>query len=545
MESKTKQNFNIGIIVICIIAFLPIFKADFVNYDDPEYVLNNQYIKDFSLQNIIAIFSGKASILYVPLTHFSYLLQGMLFGERAFAFHVINLILHICNALLLFKILQRLKINDFFVCTFILLFFAISPLVSESVAWITERKDVLYGLFYFLSALRFLDYLETSKTKDYAYSLLFFILACFSKPMAVTLPALLLVYVIFRYGKEHKVYSLKLIPFFVTAVLFSLLAFYTVSGGKNLNENNLHYGSVEKIIIAFAALGFYFLKPFMPWNQEVIYLFPSPQHLMESMDILVYALAGILLLATFIYSFFKTQNKVIHALFICWLILVIPLLQLDENNHSYVNERYFYISIIFPAAIVFMWLQCFRLNPALIKNGLIVLTLLFTLLTFKRTLAWRNSLTLFTQELKSDADDPYALNNLGYYYNSIGAFQKGRETFLKAMQLKPSDPIFVNNYGWALSGLGERDSAVYYFDKTLTIDEEYVPALNNLGIIYSKEKKLERAEMLFNRAYEIDPKNGETNYLLGAYFDYTGNSKEAKSYYARAAELGYKPAKAK
>ncbi|PBQ33789.1 hypothetical protein CNR22_19040 [Sphingobacteriaceae bacterium] len=542
MDPKTKQNINIGIISLCVIAFIPVFKADFVNYDDPEYVLNNPYIKQFSLQNIIAIFKGKASLLYVPLTHLSYLLQSLLFGEKPFAFHFINLVLHILNALLLFKILQALKVKDLFITCFILLFFSISPLVSESVAWITERKDVLYCLFYFLSALRFLDFLQSSKRKDLGLSFLFFILACFSKPMAVTLPALMLVYILFIYGKGHKPYSLKLLPFFLAAVLFSLLTFYSVSGGKNLNENNLHYGVLEKIVIAFAAIGFYFFKPFMPWNQQVIYLFPSPEHLMESAGLLLYAVSAVVLLAVFLYSLLKTQNKVIHTLFICWLILVIPLLQLDDNNHSYVNERYFYISIIFPAAVVFVWLQRFKLNPAQVKNGLIVLTILFTILTFKRSLAWKNTLTLFTQELKSEAGDPYALNNLGFYYNSSNNFQKGRESLLEAMHIKPNDPIFLNNYGWSLSELREPDSAMYFFKKALTIDKDYIPALNNLGLMYSKKMKIDTAGILFNHAYALDPNNGETNFYMGAYMEYLGMRQQATGFYERARQLGNKSA---
>ena len=97
--------------------------------------------------------------------------------------------------------------------------------------------------------------------------------------MAVTLPALLLVYVIYHYGKNHKTHTLKLVPFFAAALLFSALAFYMVNSGKVDKETELHYGFLEKATLIFSALGFYFFKPFMPWNQQVIYLFPSPADL--------------------------------------------------------------------------------------------------------------------------------------------------------------------------------------------------------------------------------------------------------------------------
>ena len=117
------------------------------------------------------------------------------------------------------------------------------------------------------------------------------------------------------------------------------------------------------------------------------------------------------------------------SLFTCWLILIVPLLQLDSNNHSYVNERYLYISLIFPAALVFLWLQQFKPSPALLKNGMIVLAILFTLLTFRRSLAWKNTLNLFNEDLKSGAD-AYALNNLGCYYNNSGKFPERKVLFI-------------------------------------------------------------------------------------------------------------------
>ena len=142
MDDRTVKNINIGIVVMCVIAFLPVFKADFVYYDDPEYILGNQFIKKISLANIASIFMGKATLLYVPLTLISYMIEISLFGDKPFSFHFINLALHIVNCLLLFKILQRLNIKNSFIILFILMFFSVSPLVTESVCWATERKDV-------------------------------------------------------------------------------------------------------------------------------------------------------------------------------------------------------------------------------------------------------------------------------------------------------------------------------------------------------------------------------------------------------------------
>lgn len=541
MEAQIVRSLKIGIVLLCIIAFSPVFKADFVYYDDPEYVINNRYIKEISVSNISAIFAGKATLLYVPLTLLSYMVDQLL-GGKPFVFHIINLLLHILNSLLLLRIILKLNIKSIFPAAFILLFFTVSPLVTESVCWITERKDVLYSCFYFLAALKFLDYMESKRFRELALSFLFFVLACLSKPMAVTLPVLLMIYALYRFGKESKPYIVKLLPFFLVSLLFSLLTLYMMNSEGAHKTQDLHYGFGEKIVLMASAIGFYFFKPFLPFGQRLIYLFPSTGEVLQRPEILFYAGAAILVLLVFLYFLFRKKDRLLFSLFICWFALIIPLLQVDTNNHSYVNERYLYLSLVFPAAIVFLCLERLQLSPSLLKNGMICLAILFSVLTIRRAMSWKNTLSLFTQELKVLPENPYALNNLGFYYNEAGEYQKGREVLLKALHYRRDEPTFLNNYGWALSELDQVDSAMVYFKEAVALDKNYVSALNNLGVCYSRKMMKDSAGLVFQRAYDLDRDNHESNFYMGVYHNFIGKPEEARPFFVKAKKLGNKKA---
>jgi tetratricopeptide (TPR) repeat protein len=280
----------------------------------------------------------------------------------------------------------------------------------------------------------------------------------------------------------------------------------------------------------------------MPWNQKVFYLFPTPENFFHETTILFYGSAGIILIALFAFIILKKQDKLLTALCLCWMIVVIPLLQFDVNNHSYVNERYLYILLIFPASIAVVWLQRFNLSEQNLKNVFICLTILFTILTFKRSLDWRNTHNLFTKDLQSDADSPYALSNLGVYYNHKGDYQKGREVLLRAIKVDPQESMFYNNYGWSLSELNERDSAIIYFKKAIALNDRNISALNNLGVCYAHKMMKDSAGIFFNRSYQLNPNHPETNFYMGTYYKFLGDQQQAGVYFARARELGNKDA---
>ncbi len=542
MDSKLRQNIRIAIIVLCVIAFFPVFKADFVNYDDPEYILNNPYIRSFSFENIKHIFSGKATDLYVPLTIFSYLTEYTFFGESAKVFHSVNLLLHIINALLLFTILLKLNLKNNYLIYFILLFFTLNPLITESVCWITERKDVLYCLFYFLAIGQFLKHMQHKQLNHLLACFILFILSCLSKPMAVSLPVLFSIYMIYTQQKFKLKDHLPLIPFYVISAVSSLISVYSLSRPGPIKANIIHYNILEKAVLVFSEIGYYFIKPFIPFNQQLFHIFPLENKLLADSDIRFFAFAGALIAGLICYQVFSKKNRLPGYLFLAWLVFLAPVLQIYSNTHSYVSERYVYVSVIFPVTIVWLLIQKLSIKTEIYKYTLIIITFAFIFLTFKRSTAWKNSETLFEAELKTNPKSTEASNNLGYYYNVKGDFFKAGALLKTAVEADSTNTFYLNNYGWALANTGETELALFYFEKAIHLNPTYTEALNNMGIAYMQKREVEKAAGYFKRAYTVSPANADVVFNLGLYYYNSNQKKIGLPLLKKAYDLGNKKA---
>ncbi len=542
MDTINVKYTRFGIILLCIISFFPVLNAGFVNYDDPEYVINNNYIKHFTIDNIWAIFSGKATILYVPLTIFSYLIEYCFFGLNAKAFHFFNLLLHIVNCLLLLKILLKLQIKERNLIFVVLLFFSINPLITESVCWITERKDVLYTFFYLLAVIQFLKYNQTKNTKPLLFCFVYFVLSCFSKPMAISLPVLLSIFVIYKNNGFSFKNLMPLLPFYIVAFIFAMVSILAIQHGTSTVRELAAYSFPEKVFLILSEIGYYFFKPFFPFNQQLIHLFPESGKLFSNHLLLIYCFLSFIITAIVIWLYSIKKNKIIPALFILWLVFMAPVLQIYPNTHSYVSERYFYVSLIFPVIIFYLFLQYLKIPQTYFKQTIIILTTCLIVLTFKRSLVWKDSETLFVNELKTTPNNSYALNNLGQYYNSKGQFTRAMPLLKKAVFLEPSNGLYLTNYGWSLAATGKTDSAIVYFEGSLQFKKNNFEAFNNLGICYMQLNLHNKALECFLKAEKLQPNNNEVLYNLGAYYLKIGDKEKARPFIKKAYYFGNKNA---
>ncbi len=525
MTPAIQRNIRFAIVALCIIAFLPVFTADFVNYDDPEYILKNIYIQDISFKNIKQIFFGKTTDLFVPLTVFSYSIEYSVFGANAKAFHSVNLILHIINALLLFQILLNLQIKNTSVVVLLITFFSVNPLVTESVCWITERKDILYCLFYFLSVIQFLKYQNHKVLKHLLWCFIWFLLSCLSKPMAVSLPVLFSIYIVYHCGKIDIKKQAAFIPFYILSAIFSIISVKAIDSLGTIKSSITEYSLIEKSGLVLSEIGYYFFKPFMPFNQSLFHLFLDKHLLFSNPSILIYlALAVFLIVLIYYFAIIKKQS-LIGWLFLAWVVFLIPILQIYPNTHSYISERYFYISILFPVAIVLILLEYhnIRLFSSIYATGAIAL--LFTGLTFQQSTKWKNTKTLFEYELKQDAENPFVLNNLGLYYNTKEDYSKAAFFLQKAVASDSTNAFYLNNYGWSLAAMNNNNEAITYFQKAIHQKSDYTEALNNLGICYIKTQQYNEAYNCFKKAYDLSPDNPDVLFNLGLFY-YNSHQKE-------------------
>lgn len=526
------------IIIICLIAFAPIIKSEFINYDDPYYVLNNPYITKLGYENIKQIFTGKSIDLYIPLTILSYSIDYSISGISPMIFHTSNLILHILNVILLLHILGKINYKNEHIKYIITLFFAISPLVTESVCWVTERKDVLYVLFYLLSINQYLNFETTKKNKNIILCFIFFILACLSKPMAISLPVLLTLYTIYQSKLILKKIILY-IPFYLISILFSIITIYRFNQLEISKTVSIpDYSLFESIMILFSEIGFYFFKPFLPIKQSLFHIFPQSGNVFSNTSLLVFCLLGMGVISFMIWLVKTKNNKPVSYLFFVWIAFIFPILQIIPNTHTYVSERYFYLSIIFPVAIIFLLIENKLKDASMFKPIFICLCVLFTFTCFNRSRAWKNTETLFAQELKLNPENTIALNNLAMYFNSKENYNKAYHLFKKLNSIETNNERYLSNYGITLSKLGQTDSAIIYLEKSLAINKNNYEAFSNLGICYIQNHEREKAFPCFLSAYHLNPENAEITCNLGIYYFNSKQFNKALPLLVKAQKLG-------
>ena len=238
ISSEIRSNvYALVAIFVTILVLHPVLSGDWVNWDDPIYVLQNNFIHDFSFSGLLELFNPANRVLdtYTPLTLVSFAIDYRLAQDSPYWYHAVNLILHLINVYLVYKFtIQISKRKE--VAFFVSVLFGIHPLHVESVAWISERKDVLYSFFFLLSSIQFTKFVE-SELRDrvaYIYSLLLALLSILAKPLGVALPLVFcLILFLFDWHKDRKA-RISILPFLIIAVLLVYNTVYLSSFTKFL-----------------------------------------------------------------------------------------------------------------------------------------------------------------------------------------------------------------------------------------------------------------------------------------------------------------------
>lgn len=506
-KMKTKEIlFALSLIVaITFIAFYPSLKNGFTNWDDDEHVTENIAIRQLSWPNITKIFTTYYVGAYIPLTIFSYALEFHFFKLNPQAFHTTNLILHLFNCLLVFWFFRFLTKKDWasFAAT---LLYAVHPLRVESVAWISERKDVLYAFFYLISLISFLYFRKKGKIAYIIVSFFAFLFSLLSKPMAVTLPIVLLLLDYLENRKFDKAIFIQKAPFFVIAAIFLLIGILSQRSDVAVGNRDL-FTIINTIIIACHGMLFYIAKTIIPTNLSCAYLYP--ESLGNSLFAIIIVLIVMALAALVIISLRRTKKIAFGSIF--FLVGILPVLQIVPVGQA-VAERYTYISSIGLFYLLaegigwvyqktYMSRQTMRICLSALLGAIIIV---LSILTFYRCQIWKDSITLWSDCLKKYPDAPIGYLNRGVAYLSKREDKKALDDFNQALALEPVYKLAYNNRGNFYYNNGEYDKALTDFNRALEIDPNYAKALNNRGLVYYSQADLERAIADFNQALAID-----------------------------------------
>lgn len=519
----------LAIILLTTFLFLsPALKNEFVSNDDNLHVYDNPAIRALDSAHIKQIFTHLFNPTYVPLTELSFAIEYHFVKYHPFLYHLDNLLLHLAvTALVFYFALQiGLPLRAAFVGG---LLFGIHPMHVESVAWVTERKDVLYSLFYMLALCCYWKYLSNRNIKLYAATLIFGVLSILAKSMALSLPLVMLLCDWFHRRKFDKWMLLDKIPHFLYIIPISLVT-YLVNA-----RNPIQHGG-EAILLWIWCFVFYFWKFLLPVDMVIFYRFPKPFALTTP----EFALS----LATFIALMIAVWHFRKHKIFIFsmafYFLSIFFLLRLDDIKYlPPVSNRFFYLPSVGFCFLIGYWIDRWyqKSNGAKTIAGgaltciLVVIAILLGSKASAQTQVWRSSLSFWTYELAYYPDNAMALVNRGEAYNDSRKPHLAFADFNRAIAVDPEFAEGYNSRGQIYGMSGQTDAALADFLKVIELKPHYDEAYNNIGIIYAIKKDMAKAVSYFEQAITIDPSNTEAQYNLGDYYYQQGNWQKAFSFF--------------
>jgi len=514
------------ILAIPSISFFPCLKNDFINWDDQKYVTENKLIMELSWSNIGNIFNNFYMGHYHPLTLLSYMLEYRFFKLSPFIFHLTNVVLHLMNSLLVFWFVLLLR-GEVLTSLVVSLLFGIHPLHVESVAWISERKDVLYSFFFLGSLIVYLTYLKTPRMKYYFLSLSLFLFSLLSKSMAMTLPFVLFLCDYLLHRKFERKCLVEKAPFLIVAFIFGIIALFAQESSEMMSQKSSS-SLIKNIFIMSEVLTTYFLKLILPIKLSCIY--PSIKG-MEGLWSYIYLHLIIGILAAGI--IWGRHNKSIPFGIFFFFATILPVLPI-----KIVADRYTYIpsiGLFFIAAKGFSWLyRSARERIKIVKNIaatlLIVILGTFSFLTWERCQDWRSSLSLWNNVLKNYPNTPIAYNNLGEAYLRMGDYEKAISNYNQALKMNPefrrANYFFVNR-GSAHLMMGDYEKAIADYHQALRIKPNDANAYHNRGTAYLYKGDVEMAIADFNNALEINSQYAEAYFNKALACEKIGRNQEA------------------
>ncbi len=547
-----------AVAAITFVVFLPALQNGFVNWDDGQYIYENPNITKLNLESLKWMFTTFHASNYHPLTWLSHAIDYAIWGLNPLGHHLTSIIIHSINTLLVVLLIYRLltykretpsgKTNYVLAAAITGLLFGIHPLRVESVVWVSERKDLLCGFFYISTLLWYLEYTEKHQKKYYLLTLFCFILALLSKPMAVSLPVVLIlldIYPLKRFNIKRE-FSEKL-PFVLLSGASSVVTIIAQEAGGGLLPLEAH-PFTTRLLVATRGIVFYLYKMLLPLGLSPVYPYP------KNVSFLSLEFGGSLLIVigitTLCVLLWKRNIKWLLILWAYYLITLLPVLGIIQVGVQSAADRYTYLPSLGPFLLIGLGASHILKGSPLWKESLVLgaralaLAIMFTLafLTVKQTSIWHDPFTLWYTELKRYPDVAMAYTNLGVAYGKTGQYKKAIFYLKKAIELNPRDPDNYNNLAIAYGKLGFHQQAIDILQKVIKLHPEEGIYYYNLGIAYGKLGNYQKAIETLNRAIKLKPDFGKAYYHRGLGYLSQGLHDKAMEDFRKAAELGYKRA---
>ncbi len=557
---KTKRIIiSLLLLITTIAVYWPAVGHEFINYDDPAYVTGNAHVgTGFTYENIRWAFTTTLMGNWNPVTWLSHMADMHLYGLDPRGHHLTSVILHGLTTVLLFLFLNKAT-GAVWRSALVALIFSLHPLRVESVAWVSERKDVLSAFFFMTTLLAYAFYIERQSIMRYCVVALSFILGLMAKPMLVTLPFLLLLLDYWPFsrldagqrtsaplprGKRDFPATnrtslagilIEKLPFFLLSAVFSFIAVYAQKDAKALLSLPAH-PLMQRISNALLAYMNYLGKIF--WPQDLAVLYPLPGHIPAPHAILAFIfLAGI---SSACVLFSRRYPFVLTGWF--WFAgSLVPVIGLIQVGLQAMADRYTYIPSI-GLAILLVWgasemTRNVRHRTLLMTAAGCVLVLLLAVSARIQLKYWENSIALFTHAVAVTRNNYVAHTNLGDALDKQGRYDEAMRHYGEALRIKPDEAFVYDKLATDFDIVGRLDDAVAYYGKSLQLDPGNARVHNNLGITLIRRGDAGEAIKHFMQAVQLDPGFGDAHYNLGLALTTEGKTQEAITHYAEALRL--------
>jgi len=553
--------FAIVLVLATIFAYRPAWNGSFV-WDDDFYVIKNTLLTaPDGLRRIW--FSLESPSQYFPLTYTSFRIERMLWGLKPSGYHWVNILLHAANALLLWRLLAELRVPGAWLAAGI---FALHPVQVESVAWITERKNVLMAFFFLLALLAWMRFIDERNQRPiqrsrarrkqrakevtqagklgplswrfYWLALIFYVLALCSKSTASTLPAALFLILWLQKKRIDWRRVLQIAPFIILGLAMGLITIWWERYHQFTHGPMFARGPLERLIVATHAAWFYLGKLFWPANLTFIY----PQWTVNPNNPLSYIwlVAGIVLCVAIYFArrYVGRSVEVAAAFFVVTLSPVLGFIMLYTFRYTFVADHYQYLACIGPIALVSAGLvkltNSVEYGPrVLFALGIMIFTTL-GLLTWRQSANYRDRETLWRITIDRNPGCWMAETNLGSELSEGGDFNGAIAHLEKSLRLKFDAPEAHNSLTYALFRKGEADAAIAEAHVAMNFDPNNADTHAVLGMALMTKGQLEEAIAQLSKAVEILPDYSHAHYNLAVALAEKGDPVDAIAHYEKA-----------
>ena len=490
----------ITIVVVTFLAFRPALNNGFTSWDDTAYVNANPSIKGLSFKHIQTIFTTTVLYVYTPLTSLFFAIEYFFAHDQPFLYHLDNVLLHLAVTVLIFVFAQRLGLNVLAAFLAALLF-GIHPVHVESVAWVSERKDVLYSLFYMLAILQYWQYVEQRKRADYWGSIIFCFLSMLAKPMALSLPLILLL-IDWMKGRtiDKKIFFEKL-PHVLIIIPIALITY--------IEHLRIPTAPLTEAILTWIwTATFYIDKFFLPVDLIPVYSLPQP----ISLTNIAYLNSFVWLTLIVLLSIRLRKNRWFIFAIMFYVLSMFFLFRVDQvMDKNVVADRFMYL----PSLGFCLWfgmaveqlLSKLRERKLFVEGGL-VLAVIFLLLgwrTHQQTQIWKDSLTLWNYVIEHNPSAHVAYINRSNEYVARQQYDLALKDINSALSLNARYDLAEHNKGRVFEEMGNKGLALAQYNKAIDVNPDQGLSYNNRGIIYLEQNQYDLALSDFNQAIAITP----------------------------------------